>query len=247
MIIVANWKAYVGEFNTAKKLVRLAKTLAGKTKVKIVLAPSAPMVGLLAKGNRSKVEFSAQDVSETTGGAMTGEATAQTYASVGALYSIVGHSERRAQGDTDDVILAKTQHALAHGLTPILCVGEAVRDSEAAYLSVVRGQINAIFEHLSQKERMQMMIAYEPIWAIGKTAAESIASSDLTEMVLYIRKVLGDYLPHKAPARIPILYGGSVEPTNIRDLAGASGVDGFLIGHATVDPVLFAGLVNAVS
>ena len=247
MIIVANWKAYIEDVAVAKMLVSLAKRLSSDTKAELVLAPSAPMVGLLAKGNRSKVKFSAQDVSETLGGAATGEVTAQAYASVGVTHTTIGHSERRARGETDAVILAKVQHALAQGLIPILCVGETSRDAEARYLSFIRAQIASVFEPLSQKERMQVIVAYEPIWAIGKTATESITPVDLTEMVLYIRKVLGEYLPHKAPARVPILYGGSVEPANARSLAGGSGIDGFLVGHASVNPETFSALVKAVS
>jgi triosephosphate isomerase len=247
MIIVANWKAYVEDPKAAKKLSALAKRLAGQTKVKIILAPSAPQLGLLAHTNRSKVQFAAQNISEITGGAATGEVTAQIVAGMGAEYVIIGHSERRSRGETDGLISAKVQHALAQGLTPIVCVGESERDPEAKYLSFVRAQIAAVFEPLSQKERMQIIVAYEPVWAIGKTAAESIMPNDLTEMVLYIRKVLSDYLPHKGPAHIPVLYGGSAEPENARSLAGGSGIDGFIVGHACVDPVMFAALVKAVS
>ena len=247
MLIVANWKAYVESAVKAKKLAALARRLANETKVKIVLAPPAPLAGLLAASNSSKVAYAAQDVSETTGGAETGESTAQLYGDLGLSYTLVGHSERRAKGETDAVIAEKVAHALAHGLIPILCVGERARDSEAHYLSFIRAQIAAVFESLSQKERLQMVIAYEPIWAIGKTAAEAITPADLAEMVLYIRKVLGEYLPHKAPARIPVLYGGSVESGNARDLARASGIDGFLVGHASVDLLTFAALVKAVS
>lgn len=247
MLLVANWKAYVEDLKTGKELVSLAKRLALKTKVRIVLAPPAPQLALLAANNHSKVQFAAQDISETTGGAQTGEVTAQIDENAGATYTIVGHSERRARGETDAMISTKVQHAVAHGITPIVCIGEAKRDVEASYLSFVRGQLAPIFEPLSQKERMQVMLAYEPIWAIGKTAAEAITPNDLAEMILYIRKVLGEYLPHKAPARIPILYGGSVEPGNARDLARASSIDGFLVGRASVNPETFSALVKAIS
>lgn len=246
MIIVANWKAYVPDVSRGKKLFALAKRLAASTKTKIVLAPSAPIVGLLAAGNRSKVAFAAQDISASTDGAMTGESTAAAFANAGVTYTIVGHSERRLLGETDDIVAEKMQRALAQGLTPILCVGEKERDSSAEYLSVLRAQIGTALAPLTSKERLNVIIAYEPVWAIGKTAAEAISGSDLTEMVLYIRKVLGEHLPHKAPSRIPVLYGGSVEPGNIRELAAASQVEGFLVGRASVDSVSFAGLVKAL-
>ena len=248
MLVVANWKAYVEDSDKAKELFALAKRLASRVGVTLILAPSAPQIGLLLSSiNRSKVRIAAQDVSETTGGAHTGEVSAQILADFGVSHVIVGHSERRARGETDAVILEKAKHALAHDISPILCVGERERDHEGTYLTVIRSQIAAVFESLSQKERMQVVIAYEPVWAIGKTALESITPHDLTEMVLYIRKVLGDFLPHKAPARAAILYGGSVEPGNVRDLAASSGIDGFLVGHASVEAEMFAGLIKALA
>ena len=244
MLIVANWKAYVEDLAKAKKLFMLSKRLGRGRKIHLVLAPPAPLLGALTLRNRSAVAFAAQDVSATTGGAKTGEATAQAYAAAGATYAIVGHSERRAAGDTDTVVAEKLAHALAHGLTPILCVGEHERDSEGRYLTVVRETMTAALSTLQPKERAQVVVAYEPVWAIGKTAADAINPNDLAEMVLYIRKVLAELLPGKSAARARILYGGSVEPENARDLAGASGIDGSLVGHASVDPVQFATLVK---
>lgn len=247
MLIVANWKAYVEDFKKAKKLLAISKRLARTRKCVIVLAPPAPLVGALALGNRSKVAFAAQDISRTTGGAKTGEATAQSYAAIGATYAIIGHSERRALGDTDRIIAEKLAHALAHGLTPILCVGEHERDVEGRYLSFVREEITSAVGALMPKERAGVIVAYEPLWAIGKTSAEAIQSNDLAEMVLYIRKVLAELLPGKSSRQTLVLYGGSVEPGNIRSLAGSSSVDGFLIGHASVDTIDFPLLVKQIA
>ncbi len=247
MLIVANWKAYVEELPKAKKLFALAKRLASRTKVSLVLAPPAPLLGALAVRNKSAVAFAAQDVSATPGGAQTGEITAQTYAAAGATYAVVGHSERRAAGDTDAVIAEKLAHALAHGLTPVLCVGEEVRDGEGRYLSLVREELTLAIEPLAPKERAKVIVTYEPLWAIGKTADAAINPNDLAEMVLYIRKVLAELLPGKSATRSLVLYGGSVEPSNARDLAAASGIDGFLVGHASVDPSSFSLLVKQLS
>jgi triosephosphate isomerase len=247
MLIVANWKAYVEDIGKAKKLFALSKRLVRGPRVSIVLAPPAPFLGALAFSNRSKVAFAAQDVSPTLGGATTGEATAPMYAAAGATYAIVGHSERRAAGDTPSIVAEKLQRALAHGLTPILCVGEQDRDSEGRYLGSIREEITSALTALSSKERMQVIVAYEPLWAIGKTAAEAITDRDLGEMTLYIRKVLAELLPGKSSAKSLVLYGGSVEPGNIRSLAGGSGVDGFLIGHASVDPLTFSALVKELA
>lgn len=244
MLIVANWKAYVEELEKAKRLFAVSKRLAGKTANTIVLAPPAPFLGALALRNKSKIAFAAQDVSATTGGAKTGEVTARAYAAAGATYALVGHSERRAMGDTDAVVAEKLVRALANELTPILCIGERNRDGEGRYLALVREEITAALAPLSPKERTKVILAYEPLWAIGKTAEDAIAPNDLTEMALYIRKVLAELLPGKSSARSLVLYGGSVEPGGIRDLAASSGVDGFLVGHASVGLDTFAQLVK---
>ncbi len=244
MLIVANWKAYVEDLAKAKKLFALAKRLARATEIDIVLAPPAPLLGALAARNRSKVAFAAQDVSLSTGGAHTGEATAQVYAAAGAAYAIIGHSERRAAGDTDSIVALKLAHAFAHGLTPILCIGERERDGEGRYLAFVREELTLALEPLTPKERAEVIIAYEPWWAIGKAADAAIAPNDLTEMTLYIRKVLAELLPGKSSRHSLVLYGGSVEPENIRVLAASSSIDGFLIGHASVDPRSFSLLIK---
>ncbi len=244
MLIVANWKAYVEELAKAKNLFAISKRLAKTSGSTLVLAPPAPLLGALAVRNKSAVAFAAQDVSATTGGAKTGEVTAQTYAAAGATYAILGHSERRAAGDTDVLIAEKLSHALAHGLTPILCVGESERDGEGRYLALVREKLTVALESLVPKERGKVIVAYEPLWAIGKTAAQAIGPNDLAEMVLYIRKVIAELLPGKSSLHSLVLYGGSVEVANVRNLAASSGVDGFLIGHASVDQNAFASLVK---
>ena len=247
MIIAANWKAYVEDMARAKKLVVVAKRIASSTKHTVILAPPAPLLSVFASGNRSKIAFAAQNISATTGGAATGESTAQAYAAAGATYAIVGHSERRAMGETDEVVATKLAHALTHGLVPILCIGERERDGEGHYLSFVRAELTAALEPLSPKERAKVIVAYEPIWAIGKTAADAIHPSDLAEMVLYIRKVLAELLPGKSAVRAKILYGGSVEPSGVRELAATASIDGFLIGHASVDPATFSAIAKEVS
>lgn len=247
MLIIANWKAYIEDLKKAKKLFAMSKRLARATREDIVLAPPAPLLGTLAVRNKSNVAFAAQDISVTTGGAMTGEITAQAYAASGATYAIVGHSERRTMGDTNSIVAEKLVRALAHGLIPILCIGEHERDGEGRYLAYVREELTVALEPLAPKERAKIIVAYEPLWAIGKTASAAIGPNDLAEMVLYIRKVLAELLPGKSSSRSLVLYGGSVEPSNIRQLAASSWVDGFLIGHASVDPITFSELVKQLN
>ncbi|HYD93049.1 MAG TPA: triose-phosphate isomerase [Candidatus Paceibacterota bacterium] len=247
MLIVANWKAYVESREEAKKLLATAKRLSSTRRVRIVLAPPAPYLGMLAPGNRSRVLFAAQDISDTTVGNATGEVTGAALRNIGATYVLVGHSERRAKGETDTVVAEKIKRALVNGLIPILCIGEKQRDEDAQYLGELKQQLTSVFSTLSPKERLGVVIAYEPVWAIGKHAESAISSQDLAEMVLYIRKVLSEYLPGKSATKATILYGAAVEPANIRGLAGGSGVDGFLVGHASVDPGMFPALVKALA
>ena len=247
MLIVANWKAYVGRIDDAKKLMQAGKKIMRSADHTVVLAPPAPFVGAFAIKNTSSISFAAQDVSASHGGALTGESTAQAYAASGASYAIIGHSERRAAGDTDEIVAQKLTQALAAGLTPILCVGEHERDRDGRYLTYVREEITSAFASLTQKERARIIIAYEPLWAIGKTAAEAIGPQDLAEMVLYIRKVLAELVSGKTSANMLVLYGGSVEPANIRDLARWARIDGFLIGHASVDESTFIELAKQLS
>lgn len=244
MLIVANWKAYVEDLAKARGLFVMSKKLAKETKNDIVLAPPSPFLGALATRNKSRVAFAAQDVSATTGGAQTGEVTAQAYATTGVTYAIIGHSERRSAGDTYAIVALKLSHALVHGLTPILCIGEHERDGEGRYLTVVREELTSALESLTLKERAKVIVAYEPLWAIGKTANDAVKPNDLAEMILYIRKVLAELLHGKSSMHSLVLYGGSVEPANVRDLARATTIDGFLIGHASVDPQIFKQLVR---
>mgnify|MGYP001596106856 CR=1 FL=1 len=242
MLIVSNWKAYVESTTKSKALYAIAKKGASGRKHTLVLLVPAPYLGLLA-APKQQVLLGAQDISVTLGGATTGEVTAGLVAELGAQFVLVGHSERRAMGEQDETILEKTKHALAHGLTPILCVGERERDLDAKYLKEVRTQLASVFSSLTKKECAQMIVAYEPLWAIGKTALDAITPEDLREMVLYIRKVLTDYLP----GRVRVLYGGSTEAENVSMLAQGSEIDGFLIGHASADQVSYAALLKALA
>ncbi len=247
MLIAGNWKAYVESSAKAKTLYAGVKRLRAKSTHEVVVAPAFPHLGLLApaKPTKSGAGLAAQDVSVTVGGAETGEVAAGLLRDLGVEYVIVGHSERRARGEDDATVLEKVRHVLAHGLTPILCIGEQHRDPEAQYLKVVRAQLSAILEGLSAKERLALVIAYEPVWAIG--ASEPITTEDLGEMVLYIRKVLGDFMPGRANQKVRILYGGSVAPENARALAAGTHIDGFLVGRASTDLPTFSALVKAVS
>ena len=246
MLIVANWKAYVDGATRARALVASAKRLAARSKHTFVLAPSAPHLGLFPKAGKRNFQMGAQDVSELPGGAATGEVPASLLRDLGVGYVILGHSERRALGESDAVIAMKARQAFAAGLTPILCIGERERDAEAHYLKSLREELAVVFNVLAPKERPKVIVAYEPIWAIGKSASEAITPADLAEMVLYIRKMLGQFVPARTANKMRVIYGGSVETANIRSLAKDGCVDGFLIGHASVEVKSFSALAKAL-
>ncbi len=248
MIIIANWKAKVESITDAKKLITAAKTIAEKGAHTIIVAPPAPYLGAFALSNTSKkLRFAAQDITKTEGGAETGEVTGKTLASSKASYVIIGHSERRALGETDADVLSKTRHALSSGLIPVVCIGEKERDEDAQYLVSLRAQIDAVYGGLTPKDMNTVILAYEPVWAIGKSASEGITPDDLVEMIRYIRKALGSHMPAKKAEQVAVLYGGAVEPSNARALASSTGIDGLLVGHASTDAKLFSALVKALS
>lgn len=243
MLIIGNWKSYVEKKDDAKKLLATAKRLAGKTRHKIVIAPPAPFLALLSGDKRALVKTCAQDISDSVGGAATGEISGSVIKDAGASYVIVGHSERRAKGESDALVAEKVVRALSVGLIPVLCAGEKERDANALYLQTLRAQIDAVFPKVAPKYRAKVVVAYEPIWAIGKTAKDAASPRDVAEMMLYIKKVLA---PHGAEKAL-VIYGGSVEMANAKALMKEGGVGGFLVGHASADPKLFAELVQAVS
>lgn len=245
MLIVGNWKAYVEDLKTARAVAAAAERAADKTRT-IVLAPPAPLLAYLRDHTAKKVKFGVQDLSELPGGAVTGETTAALAAAAGAAYAIVGHSERRARGETDELVGRKAAAALAAGLIPIVCIGERERDPDARYLQGLRAQIDAVLGVLSPDQRARVVFAYEPLWAIGKAASQAANPDDLREMVLYFRKVFERALPQAGAQQVSILYGGAVNATNAAALVADTGIAGFLVGRASADPKQFAALLRAL-
>jgi triosephosphate isomerase len=138
------------------------------------------------------------------------------------------------------------RHALAHGLIPILCIGEKERDTDALYLQQLRLQISSVLQPLTPKERLGVVIAYEPLWAIGPNASGAITPEDLQEMILYLRKVLAEFMVGRANEKIKMLYGGSVNADDAFLLTSGTGIDGLLIGRASTNVAMFTALVKAL-
>lgn len=250
-LVVANWKMYIESPEEAKKFV---STLRKKSRVfsgvEVVLAPSftlLPVVTGALKG--SNIRVAGQTAAEFEGGAHTGFVSASMLRNIGATYVIVGHSERRRPpaggGESEQVVHAQLAAARNAGLTAILCVGEQERDAGGSYFSVITGQLNSALNKFPKSEAGRLVIAYEPVWAIGKSAADAMQPQDLREMSIFIKKTLADIFERKAALRVPILYGGSVEPENAHTLIVEGGVSGFLVGHASAELDSFVEILKS--
>ncbi|MDO8548311.1 MAG: triose-phosphate isomerase [bacterium] len=246
-LVVANWKMYIESPEEAKKF---ASSLRRKSRlfsgVGVVLAPAFTLVPIVAAALKgSNIRVAGQTVApfdDVQGKAHTGSVSADMLKKIGATYVIVGHSERRAHstgsgqaGETNEIIRAQLAVASNAGLTAILCVGEQERDAGGAYFSIIEQQINSALKGFPKIEAGRLVIAYEPVWAIGKNAGDAMRPQDLREMSIFIKKTLADIFERKAALRVPILYGGSVEPNNAHALITDGDVAGFLVGHASAE------------
>jgi len=213
--------------------------------VEIVLAPPFTAVHAAAEAARnSNVIIAAQDLYWEREGAFTGEVSAQMVREAGADYVIIGHSERRTLfGETDTAVNQKTVAAFAAGLTPIVCIGETLdqRDRNET-LAVLDRQITKGFEGLTGEQLAQLVIAYEPVWAIGtgRTATPAQAGEAHT----HIRGRLRQWFGAEAAETCHVIYGGSVKPENARDLVGQADVDGALVGGASLDIRAFFEIIS---
>ncbi|MDE2071204.1 MAG: triosephosphate isomerase [Patescibacteria group bacterium] len=244
-IVIANWKMYIA---SPKAALGFARALRRRTRlfggIDIVLAPQTPLIGALSgtlKGSTIKV--AAQHVSEFEDGAHTGEVAAAALKAAGAQWVIVGHSERRARGEKEASIHQQLVNAAHAGLVPVLCVGERHRSEDGSHFTVIEKQLLSAVKG-AQSMLGKIVIAYEPVWAIGKTAEHAMKPDDLEEMVIFIRKTLAEALSRKEALTLPVLYGGSVEPQNAAALI-RTGISGFLVGHASVELNSFIEILTA--
>lgn len=251
-LVVANWKMYV---KSPERAVAFARALRRKTRafpgVSVVLAPAFPLiapVGLALKG--SAIHLGAQTLSPYVDEKHTGEVGAAMLKHVGVSFVIVGHSERRAPpaggGETDELLRLELRAATKEGLLPILCIGESERDSSGHHFTTIARQLTAVLGERSSKNTIKrLVVVYEPVWAIGKSAGDAMRAADLRETVIFIRKTLADILGREAGLRTAILYGGSVEGENARELIEDGGIAGFLVGHASADVDTFLPILKA--
>ena len=237
-IVIANWKMNPSTLVEARRLFSaIARRTARIRTAKIIICPPILYLADLVNGYRgTTIMFGAQDISaELKEGSFTGEISGTMLKRLGVSYVIVGHSERRARGETDELVARKVRSAFLSGMIPIVCVGETARDEDGRYLQWLERQINDSLEGITRQKAAKLILAYEPIWAIGKTALHAVSPENLHEMMLFIKKVLVKRYGRKVGSSIRILYGGSVEPANDNILMSEGGVDGFLVGHASLN------------
>ena len=248
-VLAANWKMNLGPTASAAFLESFLVRYAPREDRTVILFPSALSFGAAraASATRPDIQFGVQNIHSAEKGAFTGETSAAMAHDAGARFVLVGHSERRhVFGETDAQTAEKVSRAAAHGLAPVLCVGEKIEEREAGQTNaVVVRQLRAALEGAAAENALlvrALVIAYEPVWAIGtgRTATPQDASSAHEAIRAELRNLAGT-----EGDEIPILYGGSVTPANAASLLAAPGVDGLLVGGASLDPESWAAICNA--
>ena len=240
-IIVANWKMHPDSLKEAKdNLLAIRKTASKLRKVHTVVCPPAIFLSSLAVG----CTLGAQDCFHEKQGPYTGQLSAAMLYKAGARYVIVGHSERRELGETNSQIARKIQCAFDAGLTPILCLGEKARDDHGFFLKNVEEQLTETLAGIAKKRAAALIITYEPVWAISAAAERPATPEECNEMVLYIRKLLAGKIGIAAAKAVPVLYGGSVDAKNIGSFLQHGGVQGALVGHASLDAKQFSAIMQ---
>ena len=236
-LIIANWKMNPQGLKEARRIFSEIKKVASRMpRVETVICPPFTYISNL-KSQISNLKIGAQNVFYEEKRAYTGEISVQMLKNLNVKYVIIGHSERRKYlGETDEMINKKIKNALNNNLKVIFCIGEQERDIEGGYLYFIKNEIEAGLQGIPRKLFKNLIIAYEPIWAIGKKGKDVDKPEDVFQMSIYIRRILLGIIGKELSRSIPILYGGSVEPENTENLLKEGGVQGFLVGHASLVP-----------
>ncbi len=243
-LIAGNWKMFKTVQDATVFVKELRSAVKGVDGVDIVVAPTFTALHAAAEAARNtNIEVAAQDLYWEKEGAFTGEVSAPMIKEAGAEYAIVGHSERRRLfGETDATVNRKIVAALAAALTPIVCVGETLDERERdETLAVLDRQIKDGFDRLTADQIADLVIAYEPVWAIGTGRTATAAQAQ--DAHAHIRQRLRQWFGADAADRCRVLYGGSVKPDNIRELIAEPDVDGALVGGASLDVKSFTAIV----
>ena len=243
--IAGNWKMNLGP-DAGSELANALKSKATHSKVEVVVCPPSLTISAVVNGLKgSSIGIGAQNMHTESSGAYTGEVSAEMIKEAGCGYVILGHSERREYfKESDEFINKKTIKALASGLIPIPCVGEVLAERKAnQHVNVVTRQMSSLIDGISASDIVKVVIAYEPVWAIG--TGETATPEQAQEMHAVIRGILAKSYGNDVAQQVRILYGGSMKPENAEELLAKPDVDGGLIGGASLKADSFFGIVNA--
>jgi triosephosphate isomerase len=245
-LIVGNWKMNpVTQKDARTHFLSIKKELAALKYVQAVIAAPYVYMSELAKHVSSALALGAQDISAQKDGAFTGQISVGMVTQYKVKYVILGHSERRALGEDNALINQKIKQVLAKELTPIVCVGERERDEHMLYLGTVKTQLEECLTGISKNSVANIVIAYEPVWAISTTANRRDATpADFVEMSIYIKKVVADIAGHAIADSMQVLYGGSVDEKNALGFLIDGKADGLLPGHASLSPKKFVEILK---
>jgi triosephosphate isomerase (TIM) len=244
-LMAGNWKMHENHLEAIALVQKLAFTLTARDFEAVEVAVLPPFTALrsvqtLIDGDKLRLSYGAQDISQFDSGAYTGDVSGPMLAKLGCQYVLAGHSERRQHhGETDDVVNAKAQAALRSGLTPILCLGEPLEVRQARkHIGHCVGQLDEGLKGFPSAAIAAMVIAYEPVWAIG--TGEVATPDDAQETAAAIRARISEFHDAGTAASVRILYGGSVKPDNVAPIMAQPDVDGALVGGASLDAGQFA-------
>lgn len=245
-IVIGNWKMNPENITAAKKLIGdiKKKSLAIKKSTVVIVPPSAFFAAVKGTSSSKKILFGFQNVQAEKTGSLTGEVSAAMAESLGAKYVIIGHSERRGLGETDLEISKKVQAVMKLGMVPVLCIGEKEVDEHGGHLVFLKEQLKKDLVYVDMNEIEKVIIAYEPIYAVGATHA--ITSHQVHERNILIKKILSEMYNKEKAFKVKVLYGGSVNIENARDIIRGGEVDGLLVGRDSLRPENFIEIIKRI-
>jgi triosephosphate isomerase len=243
-IIAGNWKMFKTVSESLSFVNEVKKQIEVKGVESVICAPYTNLPALVEAVKGTSLRIGAQNLHFEDNGAYTGEISGVMLKELGVNYVIIGHSERRAYfAETDEIVNKKVVAAFKHGLTPIVCVGEKLEEREAGQTKdVCKVQTEAAFKGISAEQAAQVVIAYEPIWAIG--TGKSSTAEDAQDVIGYIRQIVSGLYEQSVADVVRIQYGGSVKPNNIAEYMAQPDIDGALVGGASLEPASYIQLVE---
>jgi triosephosphate isomerase (TIM) len=242
--IVGNWKMNPDTLDKAKKIfAEERKTIMKLRTVDAIICPPSMFLAGFAAAAKKPLSIGSQDVFWQPEGSYTGQVSPTMLKKAGVSYAIIGHSERRALGETNEQVAKKTKAAIEYGLKAIVCVGEESRDEHGHHINAIRQQLKESLAQVTVADLKKVSIAYEPVWAIGKSDKDAMKPTQIHEMSIFIKKVIAEMHPGVS-IKVPILYGGSVTSRISNDILIHGDIDGLLIGRQSLDPKEFSEILR---